>query len=391
MGIQIKEVTSTRDLKRFVAFPFRLYEGNRFWVPPLRFDEMNTLRKDKNPAFEFCKASYWMAYRDVKPVGRIAGILNTRYNELWGKRHVRFGWADFVDDEEVSAALFGTVEEWGRSLGMNRIHGPLGFTDMDREGMLVEGFNELGTLATIYNHPYYPSHVGRLGYRKDADWVEYHMVPPQTVPEKIERLAGAVAERYGLKTLKVQKARDILPYAREIFDVINTTYTSLYGFVPLTEKQIDWYVKQYFGFIRPEYVPIVLDQNGRVAAFGITMPSVSKALQRSSGRLFPLGFLRLLWAIRHNKAVDLYLTAVRPEYQEKGVNAILMYEMNILYARQRIRSVESNPELESNKKVQAQWRLYGGRQHKRRRCYIKDLSDNQPAGEVVIEQGKEFR
>ncbi|HEX9613884.1 MAG TPA: hypothetical protein VGA55_00165 [Bacteroidota bacterium] len=337
---------------------------------------MNTLRKDKNPAFEYCKASYWMAFRNGKPAGRIAGIVNRRFNELWGKHHVRFGWVDFIDEAEVSESLFETLETWARNLGMDTLHGPLGFTDMDREGMLVEGFDELGTLATIYNHPYYPSHLERLGYRKDADWVEYHMVPPRIVPEKIERLANAVAGRYGLKSLKVQKAKEVLPYAKEIFDLINKTYTPLYGFVPLTDREIDSYVKQYFGFIRPEYVPIVLDRSGKVVAFGITMPSVSKALQKSSGRLFPFGFWRLWRAMYNNNNVDLYLTAVRPDYQDKGVNAILMFEMNVLYASRNITGVESNPELESNKKVQAQWRLYGGRQHKRRRCYVKQLSDS---------------
>jgi len=373
MATTIDVVESMRDLKRFVSFPVQLYKGNQYWVPPLRFDELNTLRKDKNPAFECCDASYWMAYRDGLPVGRIAGIINRHYNELWGKRHARFGWVDFVDDEEVSRELFNAVETWASGLGMNAMHGPLGFTDMDREGMLMEGFDELGTLATIYNYPYYPAHLERLGYCKDADWVEYHMVPPRVVPEKVERLSRAVAERYNLRCLKVKKAKEILPYAREIFELINKTYTELYGFVPLTERQIDSYVKQYFGFILPEYVPIVLDKSGAVVAFGITMPSVSKALQRSSGRLLPLGFFRLWRAMKHNDSVDLYLTAVRPDYQDKGVNAMLMYEMNVLYAGHNITGVESNPELESNTKVQAQWRLYEGRQHKRRRCFIKHL------------------
>lgn len=386
MGIHIEEVESRRDLKRFVAFPSTLYRGNPCWVPPLRLDEMNTLRKDKNPAFEFCDAAYWMAFRNGEPVGRIAGILHRRFNEIWGVKNVRFGWVDFVNDREVSQQLFAAVEAWARSKGMTRVHGPLGFTDMDREGMLVEGFDETGTLATIYNHPYYPSHVEALGYRKDADWVEFHLVPPREVPEKVERLARAVAERYGLRTLKARTRREIVRYAREIFEIINTTYRPLYGFVPLTATQIDWYVRQYFAFIRPEYVPIVLDRSGKVAAFGITMPSVSTALQRCGGRLLPFGFVHLLRAMRHNDAVDLYLTAVRPEYRDKGVNAILMYEMNVLYAQRHIRSVESNPELESNTKVQAQWRVYGGRQHKRRRCYAKDLAGPGPSPERFVEK-----
>ena len=374
MKITLEEVQSKRDLKKFISFPLELYAGSPNWVPPLRFDEMNTLRKDRNPAFDFCSAAYWLAYENGNVVGRIAGIVNQKYNELWGKRCARFGWIDFVDNEEVSGELLRHVETWARQNGMDELHGPLGFTDMDREGMLVEGFEELGTLATIYNFPYYPAHLERLGYRKDADWVEYEMIPSQTIPEKVQRLATLVAERYHLTTFRPKKAKEILPYAKEIFDLINKAYAGLYGFVPLSERQVDSYVKQYFGFIRPEYVPIVLDQHGRVAAFGITMPSMSKALQKTLGRLLPFGFITLYRAMNHNDRVDLYLTAVRPDLQDKGVNAILMYEMNVLYAKKKIMRVESNPELETNAKVRAQWRFYEGRQHKRRRCYLKHLS-----------------
>ena len=373
MTTTIEEVRSRRDLKEFVSFPFGLYKRNPYWVPPLRFDETNTLRKDRNPAFDCCDACYWLAYQNGTVVGRIAGIVNKKYNELCGKRSARFGWVDFVDDEGVSRALFDQVESWAVRQGLNEMHGPLGFTDMDREGMLVEGFDELGTLATIYNYPYYPRHIEKLGYKKDADWVEYEMVPPQEVPEKVRRLALLVAERYHLTTMRFRKAKELLPYAREIFHLINETYANLYGFVPLSEKQIDHYVKQYFGFIRPEYVPLVLDREGKVAAFGITMPSMSRALQQCRGRLFPFGFINLYRAMTHNDRVDLYLTAVRPDLQDKGVNAILMYETNVLYANRGIQRVESNPELETNSKVRAQWRFYEGRQHKRRRCYLKHL------------------
>jgi len=374
MKITIEEVQSKRDLKRFISFPFELYAGSPYWVPPLRFDEMNTLRKERNPAFDSCKAAYWLALDNGNVVGRIAGIVNQKYNEIWGKKCARFGWVDFVDDRNVSEALFRTAESWAYRQGLDEMHGPMGFTDMDREGMLVEGFEELGTLATIYNYPYYPRHLEQLGYQKDADWVEYEMIPSQTIPEKVQRLATLVTERYHLTTLRPKKAKEILPYAREIFELINTTYAHLYGFVPLSEKQIDSYVKQYFGFIRPEYVPIVVDQHGRVAAFGITMPSMSLALQKTHGKLFPFGFIALYRAMNHNDRVDLYLTAVRPDFQDKGVNAILIYEMNVLYAKRKIMRVESNPELESNTKVRAQWRFYEGRQHKRRRCYLKHLT-----------------
>ncbi len=372
--VTIEKVESKRDLKKFIAFPFQLYAGNRYWIPPLTFDEMNTLRRDKNPAFESCDANYWLAFKDGKIVGRIAGIVNRRYAELWGKKYVRFGWIDFVDDEEVSKALLDTIEQWAKRQGMEAIHGPLGFTDLDREGMLIQGFDELGTLATIYNHPYYPEHLEKLGYTKDADWVEFKMVPSSIIPEKVERIAKVVAERYQLRTLRIKKAKELLPYANQIFEVLNSSYANLYGFVPLSQRQIDMYVKQYFSFILPEHVPVVLDRNDKVVAFGITMPSLSKALQKANGSLFPFGFMHILKAMKNNHWMDLYLTAVRPDMQDKGVNAILIYEVNILCAKKKINHVESNPELETNTKVQAQWRFYEGTQHKRRRCFIKHLS-----------------
>jgi len=374
MNIEICEVDTHRDLKKFVHFPYRLYAGNKYWVPPLRMDEINTLRRDKNPAFEFCEARYWLALQDGKVNGRIAAIINHRFNEKCGKRYMRFGWVDFVDNFDVSRSLFEAVEKWAHDFDMNSLHGPLGFTDMDNEGMLIEGFEELGTLATIYNHAYYPDHLERLGFRKDIDWIEFEIEPPEQIPEKIDRIADLALKRSKLHLLKIKKAKELLPYAHEIFQVINEAYQDLYGFVPLTDRQIDYYVKQYFGFINPEFVPVVLDTSGHVAAFGITMPSLSRALQKSNGRLFPFGFWHLYKAMKKNDRVDLYLTAVRPELQNKGVNAILIREMNKIYIKHHITRAESNPELESNLKVQAQWRTMRNRQHKRRRCFIKHLT-----------------
>jgi hypothetical protein len=373
MGLLVKEIIYKKDLRAFVKFPFKLYSKNKFWVPPLLFDELKNLNREKNPAFEFCDASYWLVYKNDKVVGRAAGIINNRYNDKVGKKFARFGWTDFVDDKDVSALIFNTLENWAKENGCVSIHGPLGFTDMDPEGMLIEGFNELGTIATIYNHPYYQTHIEKLGYTKDIDWVEFELVPPKEIPEKVERIANAVKERYGLKMLTPKKAKDLLPYAHEIFEVLNQAYSNIYGFVPLTDKQINLYVKQYFGFIKPDYVPVIVDKNNKVVAFGITMPSLSKAFQKAKGKLFPLGFIHVLMAMKKNDRVDLYLTGVRPDYQDKGVNAIMMLEMNKIYLRNNIKKVESNPELETNAKVQAQWRHYEGRQHKRRRCYIKEL------------------
>lgn len=371
MGIEIKEVKSKSDLKKFITFPYKHYSSNKFWVPPLLMDENKNLDADKNPAFDFCEASYWLAFKDGRVAGRIAGIINNRYNEKVGKKIARFGYVEFIDDSEVSTQLFKTAEEWAKSKNAEAIHGPLGFTDMDPEGMLIEGFEELPTIATIYNFPYYPAHIEKLGYQKDIDWMEYELVPPKEIPEKVERIAKAVLERYRLRMLEVKKAKDLLPYAHEIFHVLNDAYKDIYGFVPLTEKQIDLYVKQYFGFIKPGFVPVVVNEKNEVVAFGITMPSLSKAFQKAKGKLFPFGLFYILKALRKNDRVDLYLTGVRPDYQDKGVNAIMMYEINKIYIANNISKAESNPELETNTKVQAQWRHYQGRQHKRRRCYIK--------------------
>ncbi len=374
MAVQIREVRTPHELKQFVRFQYTLYRANTFWVPPPRGDELKSLRKDKNPAFEFCDAKYWLAFRDGRVVGRIAGIINRKYNEVWKAKSARFGWIDFVDDKEVSVALLKTVEQWARENSMSSLQGPLGFTDMDGEGTLIEGFEETSTLGAIYNYPYYPAHIEGAGFAKDTDWVEFQVTMHEGIPEKVRRVAEIALERNRLSVLHVKKAKDLLPYAHEIFHVLNDAYKDLYGFVQLSEKQIAVYVKQYFGFILPEYVPVVLDAHGKVAAFGIAMSSLSTALQKCKGRLFPFGFIHVLRALKNARNIDLYLTAVRPDLQNKGVNGILIHEMNKVFVRNKIDKVETNRELEENAKVQAQWRFYEHRQHKRRRCYKKALT-----------------
>ncbi|MGD0339481.1 MAG: hypothetical protein ABSB78_11930 [Bacteroidota bacterium] len=373
MNSQLKEAKTLHELKQFISFQYSLYRDNKYWVPPLRADELNTLRKDKNPAFDFCESKYWMALKNGKVIGRIAGIINRKYNEKWNAKAARFGWVDFIDDTEVSAALFDAVEKWAESKGMDCIHGPLGFTDMDGEGTLIEGFEEASTFGAIYNYPYYSRHIENAGYLKDIDWIEYVVKMHSGIPEKVRRIAEIALERNNLKILKVRKAKELLPYAKEIFYLLNDAYKELYGFVELSDRQIDMYVKQYFSFILPEYVPVVLDSDNKVIAFGIAMPSLSGAFQKCKGRLFPFGFIHVLRALKKNKNVDLYLTAVRPDAQNKGVNAILMHEMNKVFVKNKIEIVETNRELEGNTKVQAQWRFFDKRQHKRRRCYKKDI------------------
>jgi GNAT superfamily N-acetyltransferase len=373
LGIEIREVVTARELKKFVRFPFQLYQGHPCWVPALEFDELNTLRRDKNPAFEYCDTRYWMAFRDGAPVGRIAGIINRRYIEKWKNRYARFGWIDFIDDENVCRALVQTVEDWARQNGLTAVHGPLGFTDLDREGLLVEGFEELGTLATIYNHAYYPKHLEACGYRKDTDWVEFLAKNPAEIPEKIRRVAEIARKRLKLRVLEPKKAKDILKYTKGVFDVLDTAYEGLYGVVPLTDRQVETYIKQYFGFVNPEYIKIVLDSQDKVAGFLIALPSLSRALQKCRGRLLPFGFIHLYRAMKHGKNLDMYLAAVRPDLQGKGVNAIFMAEIAKSARKNGIISAESNPELESNQKVQSSWDYFETRQHKRRRCYLKPL------------------
>jgi GNAT superfamily N-acetyltransferase len=369
----IIEVQNTRDLKRFIRFPNQLFRQSPYWVPNLFFDELNTLHWDKNPAFEHCEVRYWMAMQNNKIVGRVAAILNNKHLEKWGQQYLRFGWLDFIDDPEVSEALLKKVENWAIEKGMLAIHGPLGFTDLDREGMLVEGFDELGTMATFYNYAYYPKHMQRLGYLKDTDWVEYEITVPLEPDEKIARAADIALKRNNLKLLKVKTKNQLRPYAMDLFRLLDTEYAKLYGTVPLTDKQMQAYIKTYLGFINPEFVPIVLDENDQMVAFGITMPSLSKALQASGGNLFPFGFIHLLRALKQNDRGDLYLVAVKSDYQGKGINAVLMDQIIRVFNKLGITKVESNPELETNLEVQAQWKLFKKRQHKRRRCWIKRL------------------
>lgn len=378
MDIIIKEVQTARDLSAFIRFPHQLYRGSPYWVPPLTSDEFNTLRKDKNPAFETCEARYWLALSPQgKVLGRVAGILNRRHIEKWNQPYLRFGWFDFVDDESVSTGLLREVEAWAASSGLSAVHGPLGFTDLDREGMLIEGFDELGTLATNYNHAYYPAHMDRLGYSKDIDWVEYEIKVPPAANETIARAAAIIRKRNHLNVYFSKNKKDLLSRARDIFSLIDEEYQHLYGTVPLTPRQVESTINTYLGFMNPAFIPLVYDQAQRMVGFGITLPSLSRGLQKSHGDLFPFGFLHLLRALRQNERMDLYLVAVKSEYQGRGVNAVLMDAMSQVIIQRGFKWIETNPELETNSAVQSQWKYFERRQHKRRRCYIKHLPQAQ--------------
>lgn len=369
---EVRPVNSKQDLKRFVAFPFQLYKGNPYWCPPLTFDEIRTLSKEQNPAFEFCEAQYWMAFQNGKPVGRIAGIINHREPGIWGTKLVRFGWIDFIDDQEVSRTLIQTVVEWGKSKGMTGIHGPLGFNDMDPEGMLIEGFEEVSGMAAIYNYPYYVDHMKAMGFRKAADWVQLEIRVPGTVPEKIDRMTRIVVNKYHLHLLKVRNSKELFPYAAKLFLMYNEAFRNLYGFIPLSDRQITFYTKQYFGFIHPDFISLVLDDKEEVVGFGVTMPSLSRALQKANGTLLPFGFLYLMKALKVNDTVHMYLVGVRPDYQEKGVLSLVYQELTQAFIRKGIRVARTHALLENNARVLSIWKNYDGRVNIRRRCWIRD-------------------
>ena len=380
-SIQIKRVETKKDLKRFIEFHYDLYKGNPYDVPNLYSDEVNTLSKNKNAAFDFCEAEYYLALKEGKIVGRVAAIINHKANEKWKKKDVRFGWIDFIDDIEVSRALFKAVEEYGRKKGMDDIVGPLGFTDMDPEGMLTWGFDKLGTMATIYNYEYYPQHMEELGgWEKDNDYVEYYLVVPEKSPEKYTKIAEMVEKRYNLHVRKLTK-KDIFQggYGKKLFDLINLTYSDLYGFSELTDRQIDQYVKMYFPLADLDLVTVIEDGNkdNQLAGLGITIPSLSHALQKCRrGRLFPFGWWHLLRAIKFHKTdgVDLLLMGFLPEYRAKGANALLFADLIPRYVNYRFKWGETQVEMESNEGVQSQWGPLDPINHKKRRCYRRSLT-----------------
>ncbi len=376
MALEIRRLDTSRGvLKKFVNFGIDLYKDNKYYVPSLVMDEINTLTPAKNPAFDFCESAYFMAYRDGKPVGRIAGIINNAVNQKTGEKSVRFGFVDFIDDREVSAALFDAVEKWGKAKGMNQIVGPLGFTDMDPEGMLIEGFDKESTMATIYNYPYYQQHIEALGFEKDIDWIEFRMAVPDAIPERYARISDIIKRKYELDTPKYTNAKKLVKdYGQEIFKLINEAYKDLYGYSPLTPRQIDHYINMYIPVLRLDNVSLIVDKEKNLIGVGIAMPSLSKALIKSRGRLFPFGWTHLLKALKcQNDVVDLLLVAIKPEYQSKGVNALLFTDLIPYFIKNGYKYAESNPELEVNQRVQSQWQYFDTEQHKRRRAYKKAI------------------
>jgi GNAT superfamily N-acetyltransferase len=371
MAIEIREIVSRKEFKKFILFPFSLYKDDPRWVPPLIRGEFETLDRKSNPAYEHCDTLFLMAYKDGVPAGRIAGIINHRYIEQWNKKDARFCWFDVINDLEVTRALFKGVELWASERSMERIVGPMGFTTFERQGMLVSGFDEKPTFSGCYNFPYYPEQLKVLGFKEETKYVEYELTVPREVPAKILRIKDLVQERYGLHIPEATSARDLLPYADEVFQIINAAYKPLYGFTELTEKQVRYFVKKYFSFIRPEYVSIVLDREDRVLGFQISLPSLSDALRKARGRLFPWGWLYLKRAMENSRRIDTLLTGVLPEYQSKGVNAVFMTHLTQAAINGGMQYAESNGELAENIKVQNTWRYFERRQHRSSRLYAR--------------------
>lgn len=376
MSIQIRTVSSTKEMKIFARFANRLYKGNKYYVPSMPMDDMNTFNPKKNGAFEFSEAEYYLAYKDGEVVGRVAAIINHKANEAWKVKQVRFGWIDFIDDLEVSAALLDAVVKFGQERGMTQIAGPLGFTDFDPEGMLVEGFDRLSTMALIYNHPYYPEHMKKHGYYKETGWVEYRITLPEQLPENHVKFSQIIKERYGLKVRKLSR-RQIRKedYGRKLFKLINETYCVLYGYSLLSERQIDQYVDLYLSLVDTDMLTFVEDKNGDLVGAGISIPSLSEALQKCNGEIFPFGWWHLLKTMFFKKpdTLDLLLIGVRPDYQSRGVNSQIFCDLFENYQRLGFKYAETNANLETNAKVQAMWHPFEKELHKRRWVFAKEI------------------
>ena len=376
MSVTIKTVSSRKDFKTFARFANRLYKGNKYYVPSMPMDDLSTFSKEKNAAFEFSEAEFYLAYKDGEVAGRVAAIINHKANDAWKVKQVRFGWIDFIDDLEVSAALLDAVIEFGRKAGMTQIVGPLGFTDFDPEGMLVEGYDRLGTMALIYNHPYYPEHMKKHGYYKETGWLEYRITIPEMVSERHKRIAEAVMDRYGL-TIKKKTRSQIKKerYGQKLFKLINETYCVLYGYSLLSEKQIDQYVGQYLSLIDTEMLTFVENQEGELIAAGISIPSLSEALQKCNGEIFPFGWWHLLKAMFLKKpdTLDLLLIGVRPDYQNKGINSLMILDLVERYNKLGFRYAETNAMLETNYRSHAMFEPFEKEIHKRRWVFGKDI------------------
>ena len=374
--VEIVEVRTKAQRRKFVGYVNELYKDSPYFVPAFFGDDMADWDPDKNPAFGYCEAKCFLAYRDGKIVGRIGAILSHRSNEKWNTKRMRFSQVDFIDDPEVSDALFRTVENWAREKGCNEVHGPLGFCDLDREGMLVEGFDRRSMFITYYNHPYYNDHLKRLGYVKDADWVEYLIPIPEEQDkncQRMSRIANGVMKKFGFHKVAVKRRSEYKPYIRKAFELVNSAYAPLYGVVELDQGQINKYADKFIPLINPDYCCLIVNDDDDLVAFGVCAPSMAEAMRKCGGHLFPLGWIDVLKALKKNDTIDMFLIAVRPDLQGTGVNAVVMDHMMQSCMRNGIKGAETGPQLELNTKVTSQWKMFDLTPHKRRRCYKKSL------------------
>ena len=376
MAVIISEVKTRKELKKFVQFGIDLYENCESFCPPLIFDELNTLDSKKNPAFDVCEAIYFLAYKDGKIVGRIAGIINKQANAHWNVQKVRFGWFDFIDDKEVSKALLDAVVAWGKSKGMNALNGPVGFTDLDHQGLLLEGYEYLSLMAALYNYPYYVEHFDAYGLTKEADWVEIRLKVPEVLPEKMSRVANLIADRYKVKATHVKNSKELIKrYGYSFFDLIDTAYKQLYNYSPLTEKQKKYYSDLYFPILNFDLVSLLVNEKDELVGVGVAMPNISKELRKTKGKLFPFGWYHMLKALNSKtyESSDLLLIAVRPDYQNKGINSLIFTDQLPFYQKHQVKYASVTAILETNMKSMSNFLLFDHEVYKRRRAYIKEI------------------
>ncbi|MFA7642718.1 MAG: hypothetical protein WCY74_05495 [Sphaerochaetaceae bacterium] len=374
--ISIQQVVTKRHWRDFFKFPDQLYRGNPYYIPALAYEEHQYFDPKRNPAFEFVESVAFLASDGTQTVGRVAALINTKLNTMKGEHTARFTRFDVIEEFEVARALIDAVITWAKAHGMDKVIGPIGFSDLDKQGLLIEGFDEPGSFITLYNHPYYQEYLERLGFKKDADWVEYRVYVPEQADERIERLCTIAMARNGYELVPFKNKKEVIPYAHRMFHMYNESFSQLYGFCPLSDAQIEMAVSQFFGLVNLDYVIVVVDKKKDVIGFGLMGPSLSEAIRKSGGNLFPLGFLRILKALRSYSILDMYLIAVKPEYFGRGVNAVILNEGIKRAITDKVLYAETGPELETNEEVQSQWKGFKTVRHKRRRCYALDLTDD---------------